>query len=143
METLKVKNINRQYANWGSHCEQALAYTLTGEVRPHGHARFDVESDIPEYHMSVKSSGFTLASAKATNGNTFEEKLADFMNRVQSERFAYVSLDFTAYIMDKKTFERFVKTFCYLDRESTRNGGGTKIKCLKESKKMIAWLQGA
>ena len=143
METMKVNEINRMYANWGNHCEQALAFTLTGEIRLHDHVAFDKDSDIPEYAMSVKSSGFTLASAKVNHGDTFEEKLNDFMNRVHSEKFAYVSFDMVAYIMTKEIFEKFVRTFCYLDRESKKNGGGIKIKCRKETQKMIEWLQGA
>ena len=142
MKTLKVAEINRTYTNWGAHCEQALAYTLTGEIRKHDHVPFDKDSDIPEYNMSVKSSGFTLASAKVNHGATFEEKVKDFFARVHSTVFAYVALDMTAYIMDKKTFERFICEFGYLDKESTKNGGGTKVKCLKESKRMIEWLKG-
>lgn len=140
MKTIKVETINRNYSNWGQHCEQALAYTLTGEIRKHDRVPFDVDSDIPEYNMSVKASGFTLASATINHGETFEEKYNDFFARVHSENFAYVDMKFTAYVMNTETFKEFVKRFCYLDRESKKNGGLTKIKCYKESKKMIEWL---
>lgn len=141
METMKVTDIPRTYANWGIHCQQALTYTLTGEIRKPDHVAFDKDSDIPEYNMSVKSSAFSLASATVNHGNNFEEKLEDFMSRVHSDKFAYVTLDLTAYIMDKETFREFVKTFCYFGIESKSKGGGTKIKCLKESQKMLRWLQ--
>lgn len=141
--TMKVATINRTYTNWGAHCEQALAFTLTGEIRKHDHVPFDKDSDIPEYNMSVKSSGFTLASAKVNHGETFEEKVTDFFARVHSTIFAYVANDFTAYLMDKTTFEKFIRTFGRLDRESKKNGGGFKVKCLKESQKMIEWLKEA
>lgn len=140
MKTLKVTNINRNYSNWGMHCEQALAYTLTGELRSHDHVPFFADSDIPEFEMSVKSNSFTLASAKVNFGSTFEEKWQDFKARVHSTQFAYVTEDFIAYIMSLDEFERFVHQFCYLDRESTKNGGGLKIKCRKESTKMLKWL---
>ena len=42
METMKVATINRTYTNWGAHCEQALAFTLTGEIRKHDHVPFDI-----------------------------------------------------------------------------------------------------
>lgn len=140
MKTMKVTEIERTYKNWGNHCEQALAYTVTGEIRKHDHIPFDKDSDIPEMNMSVKSSGFSLASAKVNHGDTFDEKLQDFAERVHSDKFAYVTQDFVAYIMDLTEFLLFVKTFCYWNRESTRNGGGYKIKCKAESKKMRAWL---
>lgn len=140
MTTINVLTIERTYANWGNHCEQALAYTLTGEIRKHDHVPFYADSDIPEANMSVKSSGFTLASAKVNHGETFEEKLDDFVKRVHSDKFAYVTEDFVAYVMTLDEFIKFIRLFCYLDRESTRNGGGYKIKCRKETKKMRAWL---
>ena len=99
---MKVATINRTYANWGAHCEQALAFTLTGEIRKHDHVPFDKDSDIPEYNMSVKSSGFTLASAKVNHGETFEEKVTDFFARVHSTIFAYVANDFTVLFQNKR-----------------------------------------
>lgn len=141
MTTIICKPIERTYANFGNHAEQALAYTLTGEIRPHDHVPFYMDSDIPEYSMSVKSSGFTLASARVNMGETFDEKLADFVARVHSTQFAYVSANMVAYIMDLTEFVQFVRMFCYMDRESTRHGGGYKIKCRHESKKMVAWLE--
>lgn len=140
MTTMNIIDIERTYTNWGNHCEQALAYTLTGEIRKHDHVPFFKDSDIPEYHMSVKSSGFTLASAKVNHGNTFDEKLDDFATRVVSDKFAYVTKDFIAYVMTLPEFVEFVKLFCYWNRESTQNGGGYKIKCRNETKKMRAWL---
>lgn len=141
MERMQVKDIERTYANWGDHCQQALDYMLTGRRQKHDHVPFDKDSDIPEYAMSVKSNGFTLASAKINRGNTFDEKLDDFKARVHSTRFAYVDLFMVAWIMDIVEFEAFVRRWCYLDHESTKNGGGVKIKCLNESKKMRAWLE--
>lgn len=140
MTSMTVTDIARTYSNWGNHCEQALAYTLTGEIRAHDHVPFFADSDIPEYNMSVKASRFSLASAKVNHGDTFEEKLEDFRTRVHSDKFAYVTETMTAYIMTLDEFITFVKMFCYLDRESSKNGGGYKIKCRAESQKMRDWL---
>lgn len=142
-QMIRIASINRTYANYGNHVQQALDYTLTGKIRKHDAIPFDKGSDIPELKMSVKSNGFTLASSRINYGDTFEAKVNDYMSRTHSEQFAYVTLDGIAYIMDKATFEKFVRTFCYLDRESKRNGGGLKVKCLKESKKMLQWLERA
>ena len=140
MTTITVTDIARTYSNWGNHCEQALTFTLTGEIRKHDHVPFYIDSDIPEFNMSVKSSGFTLASGKVNMGETFEEKLSDFFGRVHSDKFAYVTVDMVAYVMDKGEFEQFLRTFCYMDRDSKKNGGLLKVKCRKESQKMIQWF---
>ena len=141
MKTLTVTNIERTYSNFGQHAEQALAYTLTGEIRTHDHVAFYVDSDIPEYHMSVKASNFTLASGNINPGETFEEKWQDFRSRVVSTTFAFVTTEMVAYLMDIDEFEAFVFTFCKLERDSEKNGGLLKIRCKKESGKMLQWLQ--
>lgn len=128
------------YANIGHRMEQDLTYTLLGEIRAHDSVPFFVDSDIPELHMSVKASGFTLASARLNMGETFEEKLDDFFARVASTSFAYCTLENEAYIMNADEFRCFLCQFCGLDRESSKNGGGCKVRCRKESKKMREWL---
>lgn len=42
--------------------------------------------------------------------------------------------------MNIDEFEMFVYAFCGLQTESQKNGGGLKIRCKHESKKMIQWL---
>lgn len=131
----------RNYKNFGQYAEQALAYTLTGEIRKADGMPFYAGSDIPDFNMSVKSSGFTLASGRQNVGDTFDEKVDDFMNRVHSDKFAYVSQELKAYIMNKTEFRQFIYTFCYMGMDSMKNGGLKKIQCLKESKKMKKWLE--
>jgi hypothetical protein len=138
---MTVTDIACTSSNRGIHCEQALAFTLTGEIRKHDHVPFHMGSDIPEFNMSVKSSGFTLASGKINMGETFDEKLADFFGRVHSDKFAYVTVSMVAYIMDRNEFEQFLRTFGYMDRDSQKNGGLLKVKCRKESKKMLKWFE--
>ena len=142
MTAMTVANIACTSTNDGIYREQALAFTMTGEIRKHDKVPFHMGSDIPEYDMSVKSSGFTLASGRLNMGDTFDEKLADFFSRVHSNKFAYVTVNMVAYIMDKGEFEKFLRTFAYMDRDSKKNGGLTKIKCRKESKKMLDWFEG-
>lgn len=138
---MTVTDIACTSSNRGIYCEQALAFTLTGEIRKHDHVPFHMGSDIPEFNMSVKSSGFTLASGKINMGETMDEKLADFFGRVHSDKFAYVTVSMVAYIMDRNEFEQFLRTFAYMDRDSQKNGGLLKVKCRKESKKMLNWFE--
>lgn len=141
MKKIAVIEIPHTYANFGQYAEQALAYTLTGEIRTADRVPFDKDSDIPDFDMSVKSSGFTLASGRQNMGDTMEEKVNDFMARVHSTQFAYVSKNMEAYIMNKVEFREFIMQFCYLGVDSQKNGGLRKVQCYKESKKMLAWLE--
>lgn len=141
MYALKVKEIERTYKNAGQHAEQALAFTLTNEMRKHNSMAFDQASDIPEFNMSVKSSRFTLASASMLEASDKEGQIAEYFKRVHSTHVAYVTKDFSkAYVMDMAEFKKFIELFCSLTRESTKNGGGKKLKCRAESKKMIEWF---
>ena len=91
--------------------------------------------------ISVKSARFTLASASALSATTFEGQLNEFSERVHSEKFAYVAKDNMVYIMDKMEFLDFCHEFCAWEQESAKNGGAYKVRCRKESKRMINWLQ--
>lgn len=140
MITVNCLEIERTYKNFGMHAEQALCYTLTGELRKHDRVRYDIGSDIPEYDMSVKSSKFTLMSGKLAHADTFEGIVEEFFANVHSERFAYVTQSMKAYIMDKETFKEFVYRFCELGRESQKKGGNLKVRMKAESCAVLVWL---
>lgn len=141
MYTITCADINRTYSNFGTHAEQALAYTLTGEIRKHDRVPYDKDSDIPEYHMSVKSSGFSLMSGNLCESEDFEEIINQYMTRVASKCVAYVSQAMVAYVMNMVEFNEFLHKFCGLERESSKNGGHAKVKMRKESQKVIRWLE--
>ena len=111
----------------------------------HDSLAYDKGSDLEAYgkRISVKASGFSLMSGKLCEGRTEFAKIWELYNeRVHSDTFAYVTEDFTVYEMNINEFKKFVFTFGKLERESKKNGGQIKIKCRKESKKMIQWLEG-
>ena len=138
MKVINVAHIERTYSNWGQHCEQALAYTLTGEIKTADHLPFDKYSDIPEYEMSVKASHFTLASPKVNFGDTKEEKLADYKARVHSKWFAYVTDELVAYIMNIGEWMAFLERFTVSDKASGSHA--FKVRGKKENKEIRAWL---
>lgn len=140
MYTITCKHITRTYPNGGQHKEQALAFTVTGELRKHDSVPFDKGSDIPELHMSVKSDHATLASARLMHGKTFAEQLDEFFQRAASEWFAYVTDEEIAYVMNPTEFREFVATFGKWERESSKNGGGYKIRLGHEGAAMLRWL---
>lgn len=88
--------------------------------------------------MSVKSDHFTLAAK--LNGDNMAEMIDDFFNRTSSTVFAYVTREMFVYMMNAVEFRAFIETFGVLERESEKNGGGVKVRCKHESKKMLAWL---
>lgn len=109
----------------------------------HDSKAYDVDSDlnVNDMHISIKASGFSLMSGSLCEGREdFDGIWALYESRVHSNRFAYITADFTVYEMDLNEFKKFVYAFGYLSRESSRNGGKRKIQARKESKKMLKWL---
>lgn len=140
MTTATCVQINRHYANFGAHAEQMLIFTLLGVVRKHDNVPFDIDSDIPEFQMSVKSSGATLASASRMVATTWEGQIDEYFQRVHSEQFAYVAQDGRYFIMNADEFRQFLLLFSSFERDSLKNGGRYKVKFRKESKKMLNWF---
>lgn len=140
MYTIHCTAIERTYKNNGLHCEQMLAYTLTNEMRRHDICPFDKGSDIPEYHMSVKSSGATLASGHLMKATTYMEQIDEYFERTASTSFAYVAKNNVAYVMDAEEFKAFLLAFSIFTRDSAKNGGQYKVRLRSESAKMMAYF---
>ena len=140
MKKIIIKQLERVYNNNGQHYEQCATFTYTGEIRQHDNVAYDKGSDIPEYHISVKSSAFSLASAKLIKGETVAEQLAYYMEHTASKKILYVTENYDGYEMNLTEFAEFVMMFCYMTRESSKSGGGLKVRARKESKKMLEWL---
>ena len=142
MTTITLTTIERTYTNNGMHAEQTLAYALTGEIRTHDHVPFDKGSDIPEYHMSVKSSKASLMSGNRCESQTKEGIIAEFIAKSASTCFAYVIADFSkAYVMSGEEFAEFCMAFGGMSRESNKNGGKAKVQLRAETAKTLAWLE--
>ena len=142
MTTITLTTIERTYTNNGMHAEQTLAYALTGEIRAHDHVPFDKGSDIPEYHMSVKSSKASLMSGNRCESQTKEGIIAEFIAKSASTCFAYVIADFSkAYVMSGEEFAEFCMAFGGMSRESSKNGGKAKVQLRAETAKTLAWLE--
>lgn len=140
MTTMVINHIST-LRNAGQAKQQDLTFALTGKICKPDTIPFDMDSDIPDFSMSVKSARFTLASATLMSATTFEGQLNEFSERVHSEKFAYVTEDYMVYIMDKNEFLMFCREFCAWEQESKKNGGMYKVRCRKESRRMIEWLQ--
>ena len=109
----------------------------------HDSKAYDKDSDCVAGNMriSVKSSAFTLMAGSLCEGLTdFDSIWNLYESKTHSNAFAYVTADFTMYMMNLSEFKQFVYRFCRLERESEKNGGAMKIRCRKESGKMLKWL---
>lgn len=124
----------------GDRAQQNAEFFHMGKISRHDDRRWYMASDLEQIKASVKADGFSLADARTNMGETFDEKWADFRKRVASRLFIYVTAENTAYYMNIDEFETFVKKWCYLSTESSKNGGGKKIRCKHESQKMRDWL---
>lgn len=138
MRKIIIEEFTSEYKNNGIAKQQALTYSLLGEIRKHDTVPFNQGSDIPELSMSVKANHFTLASR--LQGNTKIEMINDFFSRCHSRQFCYITNNNVACIMDKIEFKAFLEMFTTLDKASEKNGGNVVIRCRKESKKMLQWL---
>ena len=110
----------------------------------HDHAAYDKDSDVNvgDKHISVKSSAFTLMSGNLCEGRqTFDDIWTLYKAKTHSNTTVYGTQDGRAFEMNMDEFEKFVYVFCKVERESEKNGGAMKIRCRKESAKMIKWLE--
>jgi len=123
--------------------EWSLCAYMGVERSHHDSGAYDKDSDCNagDMHISVKSSGFTLMSGSLCEGReSFDEIWDLYESRVHSNLFAYITDDYTCYMMNLSEFKQFVYSFCRTERESEKNGGQMKIRCRKESEKMLRWL---
>ena len=110
----------------------------------HDSTDYRTSSDIcvGERHISVKASAFTLMSGNMCEGeDTFDGIWSVYKRNTHSNEWAYITEDYTVYMMNMGEFEKFLRTFGRTERESEKNGGAMKIRCRKESKKMRDWLK--
>ena len=135
--TIKNKGIRAQ-ANMAVACGQKY---IAHDSKAYNHAS-DIE--YMGYHISVKAYHFTLMSGTLCEGKDTINDIWDVYARTtHSNRFAYV-LGETAYIMNIVEFEKFVKMFCEIERESNhsdRQGtGSVKVRAKRCEGNMAKWF---
>ncbi len=124
--------------------EWAVAATYNITRVKHDSKSCATDSDVVagNKRISVKSARFSLLSASLCAGMTeFDEIWNHFVEIDNANTYAYVTEEFKVYEMNLDEFKAFVYSFCGLDRESSKNGGGVKIRCKHESKAMLQWLE--
>lgn len=134
------QNLTPIYArNRGDSAEWSWCAACGVERNTHDSKSYMAASDC--HFDSVKASGFTLMSGNLCHGcESFDGIWTIYESNTHSKRFVYVTREYVAYVMNLAEFKQFVYAFGYLERESQKNGGALKIRCRKESGKMLAWL---
>ena len=145
MKTTNIKNFApANVKNSGDAKEWAYCSYRGIERVKHDSKPYNVASDVEinEEKISIKASKFSLMSGKLCNGLTDFDKIWElYETNTHSNKFVYITEDFTAYEMNITEFKTFIYTFCKTEKESEKNGGAVKIRCKTESKKMIEWFQ--
>ena len=134
-----IENTN----NHGINAEWSFCKAHGVDRVKHDNSKYFEDSDLNAdgFHYSIKASGFSLMSGSLCEGKTeFDEIWNLYASKVHSDRFVYITREGVAYIMNLDEFKKFVYQFGRVEKESAKNGGLSKIRCLKESKKMVAWL---
>lgn len=117
--------------------EDDFRFAMTGScAHKHDSVEFSKGADVLDY--SIKTSHASLPST--LKGETIADKLEDMYKRDYANKYVYISDDNIAYIMNKCEFTAFVLAFGRLERDSQKNGGGMKVRLLRESTRMLAWL---
>ena len=132
------------HKNAGIAIEWGICEHFHIERTAHDHVAYNKGSDVEcgDLHMSVKSARFSLISSSLCCGETtFDGIWNVYAENVHSNRFVYGTKDGKAYMMNLDEFKSFVYEFCGLQTESEKNGGGVKIRCGHETKKMLKWLE--
>ena len=130
--------------NEGDAREWSVASFMGVERTKHDSKAYDRDSDVNAggLHISVKSSAFSLMSGALCEGlSDFDSIWNLYASKTHSNSFAYVTAEYVMYLMNLDEFKQFVYAFCKLERESEKNGGALKIRCRKESAKMVRWLE--
>jgi len=133
MTKIEMKSITRVYKNNGQHAEQVFRFTVTGSICKADKTPAEISGDCGD--IQVKS-----ARATVCKGLDIDAYLA----ADAAKRYAYVTSDFTvAYLMNKVEWKAFILRFGAPCRESTANGGATKIRIGRETKEVREWLERA
>lgn len=137
----KIQNVSTKKNN-GDRAEENFDFFMNGKISGKDSKAYNIDSDVNcnGIGYSVKSNHFSLVSAGLLKGETMAEMLDYYFATVHSDYAVYVDLENNAYIMNMKEFREMLETFATLERESQKNGGGLKIRCRAETKKMKVWL---
>jgi hypothetical protein len=122
------------FLNNGEFLEVGEKKVLGLKAEKDANTPFDKGSDIEETNTSVKSSGATISPIR---GETVEEIMKEYFERVHSDNWDYVTIideEMIVYKMNAIEFNEFVKEFGKVNERKV-------VRLKKESGKMIKWFE--
>ena len=122
------------YMNAGEFKEAVRKAVAGLECKKDANTPFDEGSDIEEFNTSVKSSGATISPIK---GESVEEVMTEYFERVHSDNWDYVTIvdeKVIVYNMNADEFKEFVGRFGRMNDRKV-------VRLMKESSKMIRWFE--
>jgi hypothetical protein len=125
--TTLIPTTERMYANNGQHLEQIYRFNKSGKI-----CKADNNKGCDYEDIQIKSARATIC------------KGADLKSHIENDlakRYVYITKSLVAYEMSKSEYLEFTMMFATLTRESSKNGGGEKMRLKSESKAMIEWLR--
>jgi hypothetical protein len=125
--TILVPLTERMYANNGQHLEQIYRFNKSGKI-----CKADNNKGCDYEDIQIKSARATIC--KGTD-------LKSHIENDVAKRYVYITKSLVAYEMNKAEYLEFTMMFATLTRESSKNGGGEKMRLKSESKAMIEWLR--
>jgi hypothetical protein len=122
-------NYLHNYTNHGQDAEQSVRYALTGRVERADNIAHDKGADCLTYQ--IKSARATIC--KGTD-------IRAYLATDYATAYIYATADGIAYEMTRTEYIAFVEVFGTVTRESSKNGGATKIRLKHETSAMLAYL---
>ena len=125
---------NVHFFNAGEYIETLCKLACGLSAKKDSSTPYNVDSDIPEYQASVKSSAATLVNWKL--GETLSESLDVYFTNTASKAFWYGRIEkqtLIIYKMNSSTFRRFLEKFSAINER-----GCVRVK--QENSAMIKWL---
>lgn len=124
------------FMNAGQLKQILRVFSLYGRLERPDKVPYNLGSDIPELHESVKSSKATLTTVVL--GESFDEVLDKYIKTTASTSHSYVVLDndmIITYIMNMSEFVEFTKCFASYAKDRK------VIRYKADSKLMLEWLE--
>ena len=124
------------WMNAGQFKQIARVACLFGRVERPDHVRYDVDSDIPELHESVKSSKATLVNMVL--GEDLESTLEFYFSHTASKVHSWVMMideEIVTYVMNNEEFRKFTENFGWYDKDRK------VVRYKADSTKMIKWFE--
>lgn len=132
--------LNGHYCNHGQLMEACTSYAYGFGLQFDSKAvPFDEGSDLEEIQASVKSSNASLA---CLYGETLEGIIEEYFARTASKLWIYsteIDGQLYCYEMNAEEFKSYLENFGRLAKESGKSV--LKIRTLKESGKLVRWLE--